>query len=1160
MIKTEKKAVDVKEFSRTEPIYRENVIRHLVRLASSIVISLLGISVVQYYFPDLEVYKNIMSPMLIFALMIVFLIGLVLAFFQLRWVNKERNKSTNFGGIVGFFGVLLTLISSLSSAIAIPLEVLIPLFGLGLLLTLIGFFAETTRIDEPLVFWFKMNLEVIIRYTISIIGVFLINWSLLSIIVLFLVDQGVITILVFPGDLTGGLMIGGIGGGLVWGSWFHKINQTIYRYRVEIIRTTELSISQGLILVALIIPFLDLSPPTTLSLIFGITGLAVFYLDLYIFKVKVTSHFSKGFVTLSQVIAFMIGCFLIIIGIIQTLIHSMPDWFFFSLYFPLTGLLLLYRVWFDNINHTVKRSVQTIVWFFRTYYREVVTTIGFCLMVLGSFLIELTKMINPLLIEFLMIDSFFDPLPLGLFLGGFTVGVVIWYIPDRHAYFRGVTTIMSVIVVLWGFLLLSSLLRTSTSDVPPYMISTILIVLGIGVDGWIWRIEIQTFLKTYYREIITMGALGFMVFGLFTWNNVINFPHWPFLFFFIGYMVGVVVWRIPDRHDYFRGVTTALSTTLVLFGVFLLFFLDYQSINWLSGGLVVIGVVVNGMVWRKELKHLVIQITVTIKNALIQTGQTIKNSLIAVKDAFIQATHAFIQFVDKTLYTIWDHRIAIVRVFMTIVGFVSIIVSILTWFGFYIAFLTWSLGLESFLFITGVLILYLAWFHQINRFMKQSTITIWNTLVKTGHALYNFLREVKNAVIEALHTIWLYRIVILRVLATIIGPLVMLTAIIVVPGITIVAAVRMMLFIVGIAILYVTWIHQINYFIKQLNIAIRDAIVQSAHAIYNFLVAAKNTIVTIFQYTWDHRIDILRAITTTIGFILVLTGLFPIIELIDFNIRVVLILGGIILLYLAWRQHINQFVKQSAIAIHNTLIQTARAIKNFFVAIKDAIIHLVRASVQFLQTYYIEIIRYFSTCIGILFLIIGFVTILQDPIGWLLIGGGISILYIAWLHQVNRFIKQTLQAIKDAIVHAAHAFGSFMRKIGIQLNQLFRTTIDLTIPIILVLLAISVLFYGFIVLISGLIDPSGVQMSELSFSIPILGPILNVIAAVIQGEAYSENILGVFANQLFLIPLGAALIVIGGIIFLFVALKKEAMRLQTLRNPKDSYDSSKGDE
>ncbi|UCG01428.1 MAG: hypothetical protein JSW11_17635 [Candidatus Heimdallarchaeota archaeon] len=1283
MIETEKRAPDVEEFSPTEPIYQENVIRHLVRLASVIVIGLLGVNVVQIYLPDFEVYTNILSPMLIFVFILVFLAGIFLGFFQLRWVNEKRNKSTNLGGNMGFFGLFVVFLCSVSSLVALQLVILIPLLVLGLLLTFIGFFAETTRIDEPLVFWFRINFEVIIRYTISVVGVFLVNWSFLSILVLFFVEWGVLTIFVFPGDPFGGLIIGGIGLGLVWGSWFRQINHTVWRYRIEIIRIFELSLGLGFILIILA-PFID-SNFFLLSFISGVIGLAIVYLDLYIFKMKVTSHFSKGFVTLGQVFASLIGVLLIIIGLIQALTQSIPDWFFFSISFPMTGLLLFYRVWFDNINYTVKRTIQTVVWFFRTYYREITTTVGVSFLTLGSFLFEFTKLFNPLLMDVLVIDSFFDPLPLGFFLGGFAISVAIWHIPDRHAYFRGVTTTLSITVVLWGILLLGLLLTPPVSpDELSYVISSFLIVMGISINGWIWRIEIYQsfksilialknaigytinttaqFLTTYYRQLITIGALSFTVYGLVvTWNTISAFPYGPFFFLLSGYIVSVAIWYIPDRHSNSRGVTTTLSTVLILYGILLLLSQDLLLILWLSGGLIVIGIVVNGTVWRNELKQLVIKTAIAIKNAFIFTGQAIKNFFIAVKDAFIQ-----------TIHMIWYHHIIITRAILTTAGFIVTVTSFISMLGFTIAFVPWmSETLELLFLLFGIVILYIAWFNQVNHFVKESAITIWNTLVLTGHALYNFLIKVKEAVIEALHTIWFYRIVILRAFATILGPLMILVSFVVVPfleispeqlqfgiqlvlliaglsvlyaawfyqvnhfvkqsllairnaivntahdiknffvtainaliqaghsiwehriaiiraimtisgsimtsigllllfyrmyDMSLISGLELFLILAGVLLLYVAWFHQVNLAFKQLSIAIRNALVQTANAVHKFLVAVTNSIAAFFQYAWDHRIYILRAVTTITASILILAGLLPPSrELFDF--RLVLILGGILLLYLAWFHQVNQFVLQSAITLRNAFQQLMHAIgqalRAFFQFLKDTY----NTIVQFFQTYYIEIIRFSTTCLGILSLIVGLVW-LQEPLGWLLIGSGLVILYATWFHKVNHFIIHTLQAIWDALLRTVHAIkdafkrafyalGDFMRKLGNQLILLFRTTIDLTIPIILILLAISVSFYGVIVLLSGFVDPSGVEISEFFLRIDILG-VLAFLASIIQWGTYERNLLGFFANSPFLIPLGAALIVVGIVIFLFVALKKENMRLKSLLSSTDSIESDRG--
>ncbi|MFX0013089.1 MAG: hypothetical protein ACFFB2_04610 [Promethearchaeota archaeon] len=1090
MIESEKRAKELEEFTPIEPIYHENLIRNLVRFASLIVIGLLVGQPAQNYLP--EIYPTILHQMLVFTLLIVFLVGLFFTFSQLRWFNEKRNKSTNLGGTMGLFGLFLTLICSVLSLLTVSSAVLIPLLGIGLFLTFLGFFIETTRIDEPLVYWFRMNLEVIIRYSITGTGAFLINWSVLMTILLFLGYSGILPpFYVWPGDSIGGLLLGSIGLVLVWGSWYHRITQTLWKYRIEIIRTIELSISQGLILIALIGPFLN--PDFLLySSILGIAGLAVIYLDLYIFKKKVFSNFSSGFISSSQVYASIIGLIFILYGLI---LIQQPNWRYFTIYLYVMGCLLLYRVWFDKTNYTINRSAQIFVWFFRTHYREVITSFCFVSMALGSFLFGFTRL-------FLRINDFFDPVPLGLFLVGYAIGLVVWYIPSRHTYYRGMTTSLNFYLLLWGIFLFIFLLQIDSNDMIPYVISTTMFVMGMSVNVWLWKREIynstkntlitikntifQTihvvaqFFKTYYRELLTIGILSLITYGLVvTWSTVIHPPYWPFLFLITGYAMLLAIWRFPNRHDYFRGVTTTLSTVMILFGLVLVFFQDYQSIIWLSGGIIIIGVVVNGAAWQTELKLLLIQTATAIKNVIVRTGVTLRNFFITVKNAFIQTIHALIHFIDKSLHTIWDYRVPLMRSIMTTIGAILAITGFLSWILNYVFDITWISGLEPSFLISGMILLYIAWFYQVNQIVKQSAI------------------------------------------------------------------------------------------------AIRNGLVHVFHIIADFLVAAKNTVIVVSHYIWDHRVDILRALVTMIGIVLISTGIIPA-DLIDIdsNMKLVLVIGGIIVLYLSWLQPVNHF-----------LIKTLIAIKNFFVAVKDATIQFIQTAIQFpvntyrkivnfLQKYYIEIIRYSATTIGGFSIFFGFWgTLRQEPFGLLILIAGLAILYAAWFHHVNQFIIRTIQSIKDAIIHAAHAIanflqnvknaimrtfsaiGSFMQKIAIQLNQLLRSIVDLIIPIFLLILSISALFYGIILILSGVFDPTGALFSDLLLPIPLFGDLLDFLARLLQGEIYEGNILGVFANQdpIFQILVGIGIIIFGGVVFLFVALKKEKMRIRSLLKADETY-------
>ncbi|MHA2031864.1 MAG: hypothetical protein ACW99Q_20995, partial [Candidatus Kariarchaeaceae archaeon] len=123
------------------------------------------------------------------------------------------------------------------------LSIFLPyILGLGLFLTIIGFFAEATLIDEMLIYTIRTNFIAIIRYTTTIVGVFLVN-------------LGVLVIFFWPRDLAGGLVsIGGLL--IVWGAWFRYINLLIWNNRVSILRMIYLSFSQVLVVLMIVSPLL----------------------------------------------------------------------------------------------------------------------------------------------------------------------------------------------------------------------------------------------------------------------------------------------------------------------------------------------------------------------------------------------------------------------------------------------------------------------------------------------------------------------------------------------------------------------------------------------------------------------------------------------------------------------------------------------------------------------------------------------------------------------------------------------------------------------------------------------------------------------------------------------------------------------------------------
>ncbi len=1059
MIETKKSSTEfeeIEEFSPKKSMHWENQIRYLVRFASLLVLGLLIVEIGPIYYPNEP--NNILPLVLIAFLMMVFLGGIFLGFSQLRWINETRNKSTNLGGFVGLFGLILTLVVSLLSLIpadvlsnyniSILITVLLPLLGLGLVFIIIGAIAEITRIDEPLVYWFKLNIGYITRlFLFTIAGISLtlgfINWKL---------SFG-LSLILFCGGYVVGITV-----------WYgHSYFKTI-----GTILSTVVAL-WGLLLTSQLPPSIELLEsliPIGLVFIGLLENVGLWRHEIYSFliatknaivqAIRATVRFIRDTLRSAYlaIVAFLhytwdrridilrafttiIGSLLILTGLVLWFSYLMSGYTWVFNLEPLLlliGVVFLYSAWFYQTNHFIKKSLLVV--------RDV-------------------------------------------------------FVQILNAIYNFLVAVKNAIVQAWNAFV--QFIKDS------------------------YHAFVQ-FLKTYYREVITTVALGFMILGSIASIWLVDNPFDLLFvsFLLIGYILGVAIWY---KHTNFRGVTTTLSTGIFLWGLVLLVSVlgspDELSMG-ISSVLILIGVVVNVGVWRTELM-----------NALVQTAHTLYNFLIAIKKAIIKAIRAFIKIlvdvknaiiqaarvtmhvIRDTFHYIWDHRIDILRAIATVVG------SIITFIGFLLMSYSWYdasmiANLELLVIVIGFTLLYAAWFYQINHITKRSLLAVRSAIIKIIHDSYNFLIATRNAIIQAIR-----------------------------------AMVRF----------------------------INDTLRSTYLAVLTFL-----------HYTWDHRIDILRAITTITGFILALAGLFPFWTQIDQGIRLILFVSGLTILYITWLHQVNHFVKQTAIAIYNALVQTAHAIKNFFIAVKDAIIQAIRAFfqflkdtyraiVQFFQTYYIEIIRYSATCIGVLSFIVGFVTIFQDPFGLLLVAGGLIILYAAWYNQVNRLIKQNLQAIRDAIVHGAQVFLNFLRNVKKAIIQAFNSLIsflssaltqfgrlvvtifDSIVLILSIILSVSAIFYGIVLILSGLLDPSGEWTKFfLEENLPILGVFIELIAKFVQNmtlfdinrilASEVETLLGAWAGQppIILIILGIPFIAPGVILVIITFLMRDTIKLSNLKD------------
>jgi hypothetical protein len=222
---------------------------------------------------------------------------------------------------------------------------------------------------------------------------------------------------------------------------------------------------------------------------------------------------------------------------------------------------------------------------------------------------------------FLTSESILDPLAMLVFISGYILGILIWYLPKSDANSRGVSTTLSFFVSTWGIVLLLS----ATGSI--FLLSLIITSIGIFVSIGLWRSElmhviiqtfeailkaasyaiqtIKSFFGSYYREMVTLIVLGVMIIGSLAYR-IIGAENYddplPIILFIVGYGIGVVVWYIPSPHDSFQRVCTILSTVVSFWGIILGILTGNLLIVPL--GLISLGVIVNGWVWRTELSQL----------------------------------------------------------------------------------------------------------------------------------------------------------------------------------------------------------------------------------------------------------------------------------------------------------------------------------------------------------------------------------------------------------------------------------------------------------------------------------------------------------------------------------------------------------------------------
>ncbi|MHA1228608.1 MAG: hypothetical protein ACTSPV_17935, partial [Candidatus Hodarchaeales archaeon] len=685
-------------------------------------------------------------------------------------------------------------------------------------------------------------------------------------------------------------------------------------------------------------------------------------------------------------------------------------------YYLGVGLLLIYRIWFIEINNFIAQSIL----FLRTYYKEIIT-IGALIPLIFGFL-QFPTTAN---------DLFSYLIPSFALLAGYLIGVAVWYFP-KHPYSRRVNTILSSVLIFWSLVLVLNHLglQTNISIFPSnlaLLVPGTLLIFCLGVDTYLWQKEviqflyetaraIKLFIKTYYRELVTVVSLGLMIAGFWNWTSM-GEP--PTILFFLAYLATMIIWYLPDRHEYFRGIATTLSVVVLIWGLaagdWTVDFSNIVTILPLFASIVYIGTgsVLPAYLWREELLLLVKQIAQVIAYAFQKTIQ-----------AFIEVVRG-----------IWN---AIKR------GFWDVI----------------ELGRAYF------------------RALVKTVATLLGVLLEFIGLIYIDIQE------------------------------------------TAVPSIFMML--IGTIVLYITWRNEINDFLGRTVHMIRNAFTTAGLFLWYTGVAIKQAIVDFLQYLWSIRIAILRAVMTITGPILMLFALSfaPLpydITFLDVPLRIMLFIFGLILLYGAWFAQINEFLVHTARSIRKAFITLCRYIWSTIIAIKDAII----AFFSYIGSRWREIIRAIATVLGAFLVIIGFsfLSFAQSDgerlvnIGLIILG--LAILYISWRSQIKALIARSVKTLQNTFKQLTKALSELLARTWTQMSQIVRNGIDSSVYLAIVTLGFSAIGYGLILFITILTDDQGAWTKEIIKPIPIIGEILWIIAAFLQGKAVDDvaNLIGIFANE-----------------------------------------------
>ncbi|MHA2276290.1 MAG: hypothetical protein ACXAC2_11005 [Candidatus Kariarchaeaceae archaeon] len=291
----------------------------------------------------------------------------------------------------------------------------------------------------------------------------------------------------------------------------------------------------------------------------------------------------------------------------------------------IVGILIVWGAWFNQINHLVWENKILI-------FRVVELSVSQVLILITLFLPLYYLLLNQLYTS--------GNLLIGIFLGA--LGIALLYfdlyrfgVPERFRDFgkRYLALIQLVALFLTVGLIMIGVLypRNSFANID----DTLLILSfrgfysGIGLlvvyRTWFSQINhfvnrsIKTFIwfnRTFYKQIITIGTLGLILWGSIQY--ILHGAGVPFEFrliipssvLFVGYFFTLVIWYVPTKHEHFRSISTTLNSYILLLGLYIVISSVKLPFNNLLPTLIIpslsilVGSVVDVYLWRKEIFHI----------------------------------------------------------------------------------------------------------------------------------------------------------------------------------------------------------------------------------------------------------------------------------------------------------------------------------------------------------------------------------------------------------------------------------------------------------------------------------------------------------------------------------------------------------------------------